>query len=295
MLTEFETRLADVLGSRLPAPFGGRVRRRGVAPPAGAGPVVHLGIEAIEPMVADFGSIRPEVVPGSDDQRRVVRLGVTIGIDIEAETAGDRLQELLGIDAVTYEMDHPDMRSAALLMAPGDQGFVLELLHLDASDLDIDVDLQVTAQGWFWPVGLEGQAGRAIERTLIREFRLPVQLDISGALEAGGADVDLSIRLGTTGTMVIATDTVESAPFGVLGLRLLDNGGGPGAGTLTGGLAGPAGSHLVVVTDGAAGVTYGPPAGAATDHLVVVAFTRDDDGNDHEGIEIARFVLDVAP
>ncbi|CAN5762466.1 hypothetical protein BH24ACT5_BH24ACT5_17200 [soil metagenome] len=182
MLTEFEIRLADVLGSRLPAPFGGRVRRRGAALPAGAGPIVHVGVEALEPLEADFGSVRPEVVPGSDDQRRIVRLGVTVGIDVEPETGGDRLQELLGIDAVTYELDHPDMRSAALLVAPGDQGFLLDWLHLDASDLDIDVDLVVRAEGWFWPVGRVGAACREIELTLIREFRLPLQLDIGAAL-----------------------------------------------------------------------------------------------------------------
>lgn len=295
MLTEFESRLADVLGSRLPAPFGGRVRRRGAAPPGGAGPVVRIGVEALEPLDPDFGSRRPEVVPGSNDQRRVLRLGVTIGIDVEPATAGDRLEELLGIDAVTYELDHPDIRSAALLVAPGDQGFFLDWLHLDVSDLDIDVDLVVKAEGWFWPVGQVGEAGREIERTLIREFRLPVLLDIAAPLTAGGVDVDLGIALGTTGTMSLTADAVGSAPFGMLALTLLDNGGGPGAGTLSGGTAGPDGRHLVAVADGRADVTYSPPATAVTDHLVVNAFTRDDDGNDHVGVELARFALDIAP
>ena len=65
MLTEFEIRLADVLGNRLPAPFGGRVRRRGAPAPNGNGPVVRVGVDAIEPLEPDFGSVRPEVVAGS--------------------------------------------------------------------------------------------------------------------------------------------------------------------------------------------------------------------------------------
>ncbi|MET0662488.1 MAG: hypothetical protein ABWZ42_05085 [Ilumatobacteraceae bacterium] len=295
MLAEFETRFADVLGSRLAAPFGGRVRRRGAAAPNGNGPVIRLGVDSIQPLEPDFGSVRPEVVPGSADRRQVLRLGVSVGVDIQPQNANDRLQELLGIDAVIYALQHPEMRSARLLVQPGDQGFLLDWLHLGDSDLTEDADLVVHAQGWFWPVGQAGETGRPIERAFVREFRLPMQLGIEAAIEAGGADVALNVVFGATGTMQVARGSVATAPFGSVAMRLIDNGGGPGAGTLTGGEDGPDGTHLVPVADGAASVTYEPPGAPAVDHLVVSAHARDADGNERVGVELARFDLVVAP
>lgn len=294
MLTELESRLADVLGSRLPAPFAGRVRRRGAAAPAGSGPVVRLGVDRIEPLEPDFSSVRPEVVPGADTRRRVVRLGVTIGIDVLPQKADDRLQELLGVDAVVYEMQDPDMRSAKLLVQPGDQGFLLDGMELAAGDLVSDAGLAVRVEGWFWPVGRPGESGREIERALVREFRLPLQLELGGPLEAGAAGVALGLRFGATGTLDVAAGSTTTSPFGSVALRLLDDGGGPGAGTLTGGQNGPDATHLVAVTDGTAAVTYGPPAAPVVDHLVVSAYTQDADGDEHVGIELARFDLEVS-
>jgi hypothetical protein len=293
MLTEFESRLADVLGSRLPAPFAGRVRRRDAPAPAGAGPVIRLGVDSITPLEPDFGSVRPEVVPGSTDFRHVLRLGVTVGVDIEPEDGEDHIERLLGIDAVIYALQHPDLRSAQLLVQPGDQGFVLDWLHLGDSDLDADV--VVLTQGWFWPVGQTGEAGREIERALVREFRLPVQLGIGGVIEAGGPDVALNVSFGATGTLQVTGTSVTGAPFGSVAMRLVDSGGGPGAGTLAGGDDGPDGTQLVDVTNGTASVDYEPPNAAAVDQLVVAAHARDADGNEHLGVELARFDLVVAP
>lgn len=289
MLSEFEARFADVLGARLPAPFGGRVRRRGQPAPAGNGPVVSIGVDAVEPLDPDFGSNRPEVVPGSADQRRIVRLGVTVGIDIEPANNDGRLQELAGIDAVVYEMQDPEMRSAAALVAPGDQGFAVDHLVLGLSDLATDSDLVVLTEGWFWPVGVAGETGRPIERALVREFRLPMQLGFEAAIEAGGADVTLDLTFGATGSMEISGGAATRSGFGSIALRLVDAGGGSGAGSLVGGVAGPDGTHIVPVADGAASVTYQPPGAAVTDHLVVATHTRDADGNERIGVELARF------
>lgn len=297
MLTEFESRLADVLGSRIAAPFAGRVRRRGAPAPAGNGPVVRVGVDAFTPLAPDVGSVRPERVPGSDDFRRVLRLAVTIGVDIEPQAAGDRVQQLLGVDAVTYQLDDPGMRSATLLVQPGDQGFLLDWMHVDQADLRGDptetAPVTLRAEGWFWPVGQVGETGRAIERALVREFRLPVHLAIAEPLLAGGPPVALGIGFGATGTMSVSAGGVTTLPFGSVALRLLDAGGGPGAGALTGGQPGPDGTQLAAVAGGSAAVTYDPPASAVVDNLVVTAFTRDDDGNDHIGIELARFELAV--
>ncbi|MGH9137327.1 MAG: hypothetical protein ACRD0G_09820, partial [Acidimicrobiales bacterium] len=253
MLTEFESRLADVLGSRIAAPFAGRVRRRGAPAPGGSGPVVRVGVDAFEPLQPDVGSVRPEQVPGSDDLRRVLRLGVTVGVDVEPQNSGDRLQQLLGIDAATYELDDPGIRSAALLVQPGDQGFLIDWLHLDEADLRGDPDgaspVTLRAEGWFWPVGQTGETGRAIERALVREFRLPVHLAIAEPLLAGGAPVALGITFGATGTMAVAAGGTTTLPFGSIALRLLDAGGGPGAGSLSDGQPGPDGTRLAAVDD----------------------------------------------
>ncbi|HEY3485278.1 MAG TPA: hypothetical protein VGK49_07830 [Ilumatobacteraceae bacterium] len=295
MLTEFEIRLADVLGSRLPAPFGGRVRRRGAPAPNGNGPVVRIGVDAIEPLEPDFGSVRPEVVGGSADHRRIVRLGVTLGIRVEPQAANDRLQELLGVDALVYELQDPTMRSAAALVQPGDQGFAVDYLHLVTSDFTTSDHLALQTEGWFWPVGVVGETGVPIEQALLREFRLPMQLSIAAPIEAGGADVTLDVTFGATGTMAFTEGPASASPFGSIALRLLDDGGGPGAGTLSGGAGGPEGTHLVPVADGTASVTYEPPGTAVTDHLVIAAYTTDADGNERIGIELARFDLVVSP
>ncbi len=256
---------------------------------------MRLGIDTIAPLDPDFGSVRPEVVPGSDDFRRVLRLAVTIGIDVEPQTSGDRQQQLLGIDALVYELHEPGMRSAALLVQPADQGFWLDWLHLGDGQVGVEPNLTLRGEGWFWPVGEVGEAGREIEHALVREFRLPVRLEVSAGLVAGGAAVELTLSFGATGTIDLDAEMgVASAPFGSVAFGLFDDGGGPGAGTLSGGAVGPAGTHVVGVAAGSSTVSYTPSASASVDHLVVSAHAEDDDGNQHLGLELARFDLVVA-
>ncbi|CAM5780271.1 hypothetical protein [Cellulomonas persica] len=298
MLTELESRLADVLGAALPAPFGGRVRRRGAAGPAGAGPVVRLGVQGYRPLEPDVFSTRPEVGAGAPTLRRVVRLHVTIGLDVTTDPPGDRLGELAGTDALLFALQEPAVRSASALVAPGDQGFRLDGIELlEVGTQDDDPDVLVGAEGWFWPVGVPGQDGRAIAHALVREVRLPMRLTLGGALVAGGAAVACDLTFGATGALDVADGpggTPTTAPFGAVALRLLDDGGGPGAGVLDT-AASPPGTTVVatVEADGAA-FTYTPPAAAAREHLVVLA--QAGTGADaRTGMELARFDLVVTP
>lgn len=295
MLTELESRLSDVLGAALPAPFAGRVRRRGAPAPAGPGPVVRLGVQGWTPLEPDVFSTRPELGAGAPTLRRVVRLRVVIGVDVASDPPGDRLGELAGTDALVYALQDPGVRTASALVAPGDQGFRLDSLELaPVGESDDDPDVLVHAEGWFWPVGVAGQDGREIAHALVREVRLPVRLLLGGALEAGGAAVACDLVFGSTGTLDVTPGSTVAAPFGAVALRVLDAGGGPGAGVL-GAVGSPPGSTVVATVDGAGtAFTYTPPAVAAREHLVVLAHARNG-ADERIGMELARFDLTVTP
>ena len=187
------------------------------------------------------------------------------------------------------------MRTASALVAPGDQGFRLDRVELaPVGEQDDDPDVLVLAEGWFWPVGVPGQEGREIARALVREVRLPVRLLLGAALEAGGAAVACDLVFGATGTLDVTADSTVSAPFGAVALRVLDQGGGPGAGVL-GAAGSPSGSTVVAVVAGAGTTfTYTPPAVAAREQLVVLAHARNG-ADERIGMELARFDLTVTP
>ena len=293
MLTELEARLADVLGAALPAPFAGRVRRLGAPAPAGPGPVVRLGVRGWTPLEPDVFSTRPEPGAGAPTLRRVVRLRVDLGLDVATDPPGDRLGELAGADALLYALQDPGVRTASALVAPGDQGFRLDGLELaPVGDEEDDPDVLVRAEGWFWPVGVAGQEGRAIAHALVREVRLPVRLLLGAALEAGGAAVPCDLVFGAAGTLDVSADGLAAAPFGAVALRLLDAGGGPGAGVL-GAAGSPPGPTVVAVVEGAGTTfTYTPPAAATREQLVVLAHARNG-ADERIGMELARFDLVV--
>jgi hypothetical protein len=147
--------------------------------------------------------------------------------------------------------------------------------------------IRIKAEGYFWPVGTPGQDGLQILRARIRSALEPVTLSPQAPIVAGGPAIDFAINFGATGTIELTADGISSSAFGSLVASLVDGGGRPGAGTLTGGADGPAGSRILTVTDGVATVQYTPPAAAATDFLLV----RLDNGEGAGGIEIARFPL----
>jgi hypothetical protein len=297
MLSEFEQRFSDVLGARLPAPFTGRTALVGNAPASQT--VLVVGVQKAQPLVPDFNSRRPEMAPGVDDRRRVVRLRCTVGVDVHPRSTSENRRNMLDLlDAALYTLDDRDF--LANLVQPGDPGFLIERIQLVDSIIPNDphaegspaVGLSLSAEGWFWPVGQPGQAGIAIGEVRVRGVVLPLVLSPSDpTLVAGGPPVDLMLRFQARGAYVFdgGSSPVPPLPFGSLALALRTAGGQPGLGQLSGGTAGVDGVHLVPVSDGQATVTYTPPAEAAVDELVVGL----DNGADGLGVELGRMTLEV--
>jgi hypothetical protein len=299
MITEFETQLANVLGARLPAPHTGRVA---VAPGAAATDTVQyvLGVTTAEVIEADFLAHRDRRLLGSPAFRRVVHL--RCHVQLQPVTNQGRLGQLAMLDAIVFALDAPDFRDGSVLLGGDDPGFLIECMRLErhamplAPDVDHPAGIDLVADGWFWPVGLPEEAGPEIEEARVRAGLLPVQMiPAAPRLAAGGDPVELTIRLGTTGTMRLQGVDVppEPLPFGSVALTLLDAGGRPGTGTLAGGDGGESAGdeivRIIALADGAATVMYTPADAPGIDYLVVAL----DDGEEGRGAELARFRLQV--
>ena len=295
MLAEFEQRLADVLGSRLPSPFTGRVD---VAPGPAANTTVRLvlGVQSSELLEADFLAHREVRLPGATPFRRVVKLRCVVGV--RANTNRGRREQVPALDAALFALDGPDIRDGTGLADGDDPGFFIERTRLVgstaalASDGENPAGLSLVAEGWFWPVGAPTQDGEPIVEALVRAGFLPLQLDpAKPSLVAGGEPLELALRLGSVGTMRLRGPGLESEslPFGSLAVTLRDAGARPGAGALSGGAAGADDVRLVPLADGTASITYTPPDAAAVDFLVIAM----DDGEGGQGVELGRFRLPV--
>jgi hypothetical protein len=279
MLSHYESRLAEVLGARLAAPFAGRVF---VSPGPSGGPdepTLLVGTARAEVLTADFGASRPQVVPGADDPRRVLRLRCDVLIEVRASTAGGRGERVSALDAVLYELDAPDLRDASALAAQGDPGFVLSRQAPVSVLTDPGTEpagVLISAEGWFWPPDTPGVTGVPISSAVVQAAVLPIALDPWPLnLRAGDAPVPLRVRMRT------------AAPVDSLAIRLRGN----AAGQLTGGTPGPDGARIVPLTGDTAEFQYVPPAGATTDHLVI-AVARPGPAL---GAELARFDVAVRP
>jgi len=289
MIADFEQRLAEVLGARLPSPFGGHVV---VAPGTGlAAPSVAVGVRRVDPLEDGFGA-RPERVPGADDPRRVARLRCQVGLVLRG--AADRAATIRGIDQVLYTIDAPDFRDGSVLrVTAGDPGFLIDHLVLNGGDIADDTAtgtsaVGLVAQGWFWPAGAPGETGVAIGEVRVRGVALPIELaPPNPAIAAGDAALALTLRVRTAGLLRVGATT--ALPFGQLVVQLFSAGHRPGAGALLGGVAGAAGSRLLTLTDDTAVFDYVPPVSAAVDELVVAL----DDGSGAAGVELGRFSLRV--
>ena len=304
MLSHLESRLADVLGSRLAAPFGGRVFVL-PGPDETDEPALLVGVQRAEVLPSGFDSTRPEIVPGADDPRRVVRLRCSIRI--EARESGDagRAERLAALDAVLYELDSPDLRDASALAGGDDDdpGFVLssqlpQAVVVENDDVNDDrpAAVLVEAEGWFWPPNAPGITGVPITSARVRAAVLPVALEPWPLdLRTGDEPLSLSLRFGAVGTMDLGGDEPATLPFGALAVRVVDAGGRPGAGTLTGGVAGPLASRILEVESGELSFDYGPPDEPARDRLVVSIAQPDTGDGVVIGAELARFLLEVAP
>ncbi len=294
MISEFERRLADVLGPRLPAPFTGRVD----VPPGtlpGGKPVILVGVTHVEPVERYMGSQHPEIVPGANDPRRVLRLICDVSIQVFPGPSQGRPQQMLGLDAVLYALDAPEFRDGTALAGPADPGFLIQSLQavdgaavLDPSAPDaVPPGLTLKADGWFWPVGVPGQAGVAIGEIRIRGVIYPLEISPpQPLLTAGGAPVDLTVRVGSFDPIRVHELPLPELLFGSLAFVVLGPGGRPGKGTLVDSVDG---LRLVPLVDNQAVVTYQPPDEPARDELVVGL----DNGADGLGIEIGRFPLNV--
>lgn len=268
--------------------------------------MLAVDVVAARPVSADFGAGRPEMVPGADDPRRVVRLECNIEISITPAANAGRAQTIAGLDALLYLLEAPELKRPETLTSPADDpGFVLESMQVEAVLVTPAVGMprvELAARGWFWPPNAPGVSGAPITATHIRSAQLPVSLTPWPLhLRAGGDAVSLVLDTRSVGTILVDGDTVEQEAFGAVVLRLLDEAGRPGAGTLSGGVAGPAGSRLMPLNDGRATVDYRPPDIATVDQLMVSlarnvavgADGADSAGDLVSGIELARFALEV--
>jgi hypothetical protein len=293
MIAEFEQRLADVLGSRLPAPFGGRVF---VAPPGNPNQLrLVVGVERVTLTEPDMGSRRHERVPGANDGRRVVRASCTLRIDVQPGASAGRAQQVSALDAALYELEAPDFQSGEALVAPGDTGFVIQRMRCVGTAVPLDPDvtdapplgLTLEAEGLFWPVGVPGEAGIEIGEIRLRGMRLPLILEPrEPLLEAGGPAVTLTLRVGRAGGHTIGNG-VSALPIGNIAVNVFAPGGQPGAGVLSGGTAGASGARILDASSGEITFDYTPGAQPARDTLIA-SF---EDGEGGPGVELGRFVL----
>ncbi len=301
MLADLESRLADVLGSRLPGPLAGRVFVT-PGPAATDQTALLVGVSRAEVVEQNFGTgRRPEVVPGASGPRRVVRLRCDIRIEVRPGDGDTRDQTMAALDALLYELDDPELRSASALSAPGDPGFVLDAQLPEAVWIAPKEEgggglpaVELRAEGWFWPPDTPGISGDKIVAALVRTATLPIGLQPWPLLlRAGDPAIPLTLLTGAGGTARVARDATTVSPFGELAVRVLDAGGRPGAGTLSGGAAGPGDSRLITVVNESAAITYQPPAAPAVDQLVVHVARADTGAGPAVGAELARFPLAV--
>jgi len=192
------------------------------------------------------------------------------------------------IDEALYLLEDNSLRDGSALL-PGDNsdpGFLIRSMTVTASMPPQSITLD--ADGFFWPKGTAGQQGPQIQQARIRSALQPLLLDPQPShLVAGAPATSFTITLEGTGTTGLTAGWIQNSAFGSLVVSVMDAGGRPGQGTLSGGADGPAGARIYSVTDGSAAVSYRPPAQPATEFLVV----KLDDSVGQSGIELGRFLL----
>jgi hypothetical protein len=288
VLREFENGLANALGTRLPSPLAGNVD---VTPGRDVSRVV-VRVRAASPIERDLLTVRPERVPGAANPRRVLRLRCEIELSIRVPDDETRVEAMTGHDAALYLLGSPAFADGSVMLPTDDTdpGFVIQQMGLIQSTPPNSIVLQ--AEGFFWPVGVAGQSGPAILAVRLRQALQPLRLAPERpVLAAAGAPVDFNIEFGgASGTFEVETGgAVSRLPFGSIVVSVVDAGGRPGAGALTGGADGPDGARVLAVENGVAALRYTPPAQAAVDHLVV----RIENNEGGPGVELARFRLPV--
>lgn len=299
MITDFEQELAAYLNTHLAAPFAGHVAvSDGSAKTHADQPQIVIAVTTSQPQPDDMGKKRGEVLPGSTDMRRVLRLICSAEITVIASDTGNRQQELAAIEQIHYLLDKPDLRNGVELVKSGDQGFIIHAARVTAtshpslSTTESAPSLTLEVRGWFWPVDIAGVTGvpigtvrvRGVSHTFTVEPAAPV-------MQAGGTAQQFTIGMQAIGTMHLSGDPVSSTAFGALycGLRRED-GTAPG-GTLGGGDTAIDGiGRIIQLVDGSLSVSY-TPATSPCREILVIAF---ENGMNGEGVELGRVPLVVA-
>lgn len=294
MVSDFEQRLAEVLGARLPAPFTGRVD---VPPGANTGerPRLLVGVSELRMLEPEFRSVRPELVPGANDPRRVLRLGCSVGVVAQRAAAQTRADQLLLIDAALFALGDDGFRDGSALRDDGDQGFFIQSLRIAGASTAFDSSdavqaIQLAAEGLFWPIGSAGETGAPIEEVRVRGNVLPIAVEFARALlVAGAGPVEFSLRVSALPNMRVTEGAASALAPSTLAVTVLAANGGAGQGSLSGGDAGASGVRLLPVVDGMATVSYTPPPQAAREQLLI-ALPNESGGL---GIELQRVPLRV--
>ncbi|MCP4624967.1 MAG: hypothetical protein GY850_15790 [bacterium] len=298
MVSDFESRLATVLGARLPAPFGGNVAVAGDDDSAhGSQPRIFVGVYKTRSLPKDFGTNRTVRVPGVSDLINVLPLKVFVNINVIPAQNADRVQQLQGIEQINYLLDSEPFQTGTALADAGDHGFQIHSMRVeesvvavgDAPEIDRPAGISVVAEGIFWPIGIAGETGIDIDEIRLRGLTLDIRLEpATPHLNAGGAATTLFLMIDATASHRLGGDETPLA-FDRITVELQQPGGQPGAGSLAGGTAGSGNTRHLTITDGVATAVYTPPGTAAKD-LLRVGF---DDGDDGLGRIAAQFEIEV--
>jgi len=295
MLSEFEQQFQTTLRTKLPAEIRDQVQ---VATGATNQTGILVGLRTAEPMPREFGSVRSEIAPGVDVPRRVVRLRCTLDCSfVPIDSTQDRATLMTWLGQVLYVLDDSDVRAgSAFTSVEPDPGFLIQSMNIESLESPFGIhatnpdrlQLSLTAEGWFWPVGEAGQAGVEIGEIRIRGAIHPVLLTpAKPAFVANGPALNLTITFEARGTSRITSSKLDSDTFGNVTARLEKEDGTAGAGTLSGGTAGDNGTRLLPVTDDQVEINYTPPGIPGNDILLLSI----DDNESSSGIEIGRFTL----
>jgi len=276
MIREFENRLATYIGSQLTGDFEDRVFVAG-AEPQDALVKISLGAIHHEPWFPEFGSSKAEQIPGQQDFKRVLRLCVEVAFRVAAAQGQGRAQRRLAMDALLYLLEDKEIAEGSAFETDQDQGFLIDEFKPSSSALPLletveaPAEIYCKAKGWFWPAGMAGQAGIAIQQTHIRSETLRLELLTQNPLLlAGGDPVELQLKLNHTGFLLQADQSPQQLGLDFLALRLRAANGGPGLGSVAGSAQGANGLAITAVNaSGIASFTYTPPANPGKELLLV--------------------------
>ena len=296
MISDFESRLATVLGAQLPAPFTGTVSVSDSSDAAnGSQPRIFVGVYKTQAKPQGFGGNRTIAVPGVSDRMRVMAMKLWIFVRVIHANNADRLQELQGLEQLHYLLDHESFQTGTALSDAGDQGFLIERMSVAEGFSEVPnapleenhAGIIIEAEGVFWPIGAPGETGVAIAEIRMRGLALDLELNTElPAFSVGDAPVEITLRLQSHAAHRIGGDD-SPLSLNQLALDLQQEDGSPGAGSFSADSPGAGNVQFANITDSRITLTYTPPASAAHD-VLIIGF---DNGESGLGQELHRFQL----